>query len=193
MSRPPHITPTGPQGLEQAIALHQRCSPHTLWSRYHRAMPDPRSYLPALLGRPGSVHLAAWDSAGRTVALGHLMPDGLAAEVALLVEDTWQNQGLGTRLLHALGRHAIGTRWITVHGLVLPGDERIAAVLRHVSVPVHSQDEDGAIRLWARTADLAALTPATTVASGGDPGRPPPTGTSHVRRHTRPPTRCRKP
>jgi hypothetical protein len=52
-------------------------------------MPYPRTYLPALLGRPGSVHLAAWDDAGRIVALGHLMPDRSAAEAALLVEDTW--------------------------------------------------------------------------------------------------------
>ncbi|MFJ6087926.1 N-acetyltransferase [Streptomyces sp. NPDC092369] len=120
-------------------------------------MPDARSYLPALLGRHGSVHLAAWDGFGRIVALGHLMPDRSSAEAALLVEDSWQNRGLGTRLLRCLGSHVTDGGWKTVYGLVLPGDERIDAVLRHVPVPVHRRDEGGVIRAWTRTRDLEAL------------------------------------
>ncbi|MFJ8143211.1 GNAT family N-acetyltransferase [Streptomyces sp. NPDC096013] len=122
-------------------------------------MPDARSYLPLLLGRPGSVHLAAWDDSDRIVALGHLMPDRSTAEAALLVEDSWQNRGLGTRLLRALGSHAAGGGWKTVYGLVLPGDERIDAVLRHAPGPVHRHDEGGVIRVWTRTRDLEALHP----------------------------------
>ncbi len=157
MNHPPHVTSTGPGDLDAAVALHRRCSAQTLWSRYHRAMPEPRSYLPALLGRPGSVHLAAWDDAGRIVALGHLMPDRSAAEAALLVEDSWQNRGLGTRLLRGLGSHVADGGWKTVYGLVLPGDERIEAVLRHAPVPVHRRDEGGVIRAWTRTQDLEVL------------------------------------
>jgi GNAT superfamily N-acetyltransferase len=123
-------------------------------------MPDPRTYLPALVGWPGSVHLAAWDDAGRIVALGHLMPDRSAAEAALLVEDTWQDRGLGTRLLRRLGSHAAHGGWKTVYGLILPGDERIDAVLRHAAAPVHRRDEGGVIRAWTRTRDLEALNPA---------------------------------
>ncbi|WP_372346399.1 hypothetical protein [Streptomyces sp. KL116D] len=57
----PRITPIGPADLARTVALHHRCSPQTLWSRYHRAMPDPATYLPTLLTRPGSVHLAVQD------------------------------------------------------------------------------------------------------------------------------------
>lgn len=157
MSREPRIIPIGPEDLDLTVAMHRRCSPRTLWSRYHRAMPDPRTYLPVLLGRPGSVHLAAWDDTGRIVALGHLMPDRSAAEAALLVEDIWQDRGLGKRLLHAMGLHALSAGWETLYGLVLPGDERVAAVLRHVPVPVHSRDEDGAVRRWVHTRDLRTV------------------------------------
>ncbi|MFF6815590.1 GNAT family N-acetyltransferase [Streptomyces sp. NPDC012403] len=67
---------------------------------------DPRTYLPTLLSRPGSVHLAARDTIGRIVAVGHLMPDHTGVEAALLVEDSWQGSGLGTRLLCHVGHHA---------------------------------------------------------------------------------------
>lgn len=99
MRREPRIIPIGPGQLTRTVAMHRRCSPQTLWSRYHRAMADPRTYVPTLLSRPGSVHLAALGATGRIVAVGHLMPDHTAAEAALLVEDSWQGRGLGTRLL----------------------------------------------------------------------------------------------
>ncbi|WP_073934888.1 GNAT family N-acetyltransferase [Streptomyces sp. CB02400] len=159
MHREPRITPTGPEDLAAVVALHGRCSAHALWSRYHRAMADPRDYLPVLLKRPGSVHLAAQDAGGRIVAVGHLVPDGSAAEVALLVEDVWQDNGLGTRLLHRLGCQAAQGDWTTVYGLALAGDGRIASILRRSPVTVHQRNEAGVITAWARTRDLAAGLP----------------------------------
>ncbi|MFD8565478.1 GNAT family N-acetyltransferase [Streptomyces sp. NPDC059639] len=132
----------------------------TLWSRYHRATGDPRSYVSALLARPGSVHLAVRRPSGRLVAVAHLMPDGDRAEAALLVEDPWQNHGLGTRLLRRLGRHAVHQGRSVVYGLVLPGDEQIPAMLRRIAVPVRRVEEEGVTTLWADTADIAdALSP----------------------------------
>lgn len=154
MRREPRISSIGPQNLATVVELHRRCSSHTLWSRYHRAMGDPRSYLPALLSRPGSVHLAAWDDAERIIAVGHLMPDHCEAEAALLVEDAWQNRGLGTRLLQHLGEYALGGVWKTVYGLVLREDKRIAAILGRTTVPVHCSDESGTTIAWAHTYDL---------------------------------------
>ncbi|WP_328884956.1 GNAT family N-acetyltransferase [Streptomyces sp. NBC_00316] len=122
-------------------------------------MGDPHSYLRALLDRPGSVHLAVQDSSDRIVAVGHLMPDNEKAEAALLVEDAWQNNGLGTRLLRHLGHHAIRGGWKEMYGLILPGDERISAVLRHAAVPVHFLREDGATTAWAETSDIAIAVP----------------------------------
>ncbi|MGV9348348.1 GNAT family N-acetyltransferase [Streptomyces spiralis] len=160
MRREPRITTIGPGDLAPTVAMHRRCSSHTLWSRYHRAMPDPQTYLPALLARPGSVHLAARDTTGRIVAVGHLMPDHSAVEAALLVEDSWQGHGLGTRLLHHLGHHALGGGWVTLYGLVLSGDERMDAILRHAPVPVHRKEEGGAVTVWVQARDLAVGLPA---------------------------------
>lgn len=91
--------------------------------------------------------------------MGHLMPDNEKAEAALLVEDAWQNNGLGTRLLRHLGHHAIRGGWKEMYGLILPGDERISAVLRHAAVPVHFLREDGATTAWAETSDIAIAVP----------------------------------
>lgn len=153
------IVRIGPADTEQVILLHRRCSVATLWSRYHRAMGDPRSYLGGLLTRLDSVHLAVRHQDGRLVAVGHLMPDGDRAEAALLVEDLWQNQGLGTRLLRHLGGHAVGHGWRAVYGLVLPGDERILAMLRRTSIPVQRVEEEGVTTVWADTGDIADALP----------------------------------
>ncbi|MFD1313208.1 GNAT family N-acetyltransferase [Streptomyces kaempferi] len=159
MRREPRIIPMGPDDLAATVEMHRRCSSQTLWSRYHWAMPDPRTYLPALLGRPGSVHLAARDSTGRIVAVGHLMPDRSAVEAALLVEDAWQGRGLGTRMPRHLGHHALMGGWATLYGLVLSGDKRMAAVLGHAPVPVHRREEGGVVTAWVHVRDLAAGSP----------------------------------
>ncbi|MFD0252324.1 GNAT family N-acetyltransferase [Streptomyces sp. NPDC127113] len=156
MRREPRIIPIGPGDLARTVAMHRRCSAQTLWSRYHRAMADPRTYLPALLSRPGSVHLAARGATGRILAVGHLMPDHTAAEVALLVEDSWQGRGLGTRLLQHLGEHARAGGWTTIYGLFLAGDGRIDAMLRHAPVPVQRREEGGAVTASVSAHDLMA-------------------------------------
>ncbi|MEU9355602.1 GNAT family N-acetyltransferase [Streptomyces griseoloalbus] len=156
MRREPWIIPIGPGQLARTVALHRRCSPQTLWSRHHRAMADPGTYVPALLSRPGSVHLAALGVTGRIVAVGNLMPDHTAAEAALLVEDSWQGRGLGTRLLQHLGEHARAGGWTMLYGLFLAGDERIDAMLRHAPVPVQRREEGGAVTAWVSVHDLVA-------------------------------------
>ena len=152
----PDVVEVGPQDLERTVAMHLRCSPGTLWSRYHRAMGDPRSYLRTLLARPGAVHLGLQQPAGDLVAVGHLMPDRGNAEAALLVEDAWQSSGLGSRLLRHLGHRAVGAGWKEVYGLVLPGDAKISAILSHTSVPVRTVYEEGVTTLRAETGDIAA-------------------------------------
>lgn len=172
MRHEPRIIRIGPDDTGRAVALHRRCSAYTLWSRYHRAMGDPRSYLGALLSRPGSVHLAVRGPSGRLIALGHLMPDDGNAEVALLVEDEWQNHGWGTRLLRHLGAHAVGRGWSEVHGLVLPGNEQVLAMLRRSVVPVREVRQDGVRTVLADTDDIArALAPRWARAAGAGRAR----------------------
>ena len=91
--------------LAQMLA---RCSEQTLARRFHkyvRCFPEP--YLTeALTGCAG--HFALLAQAGETdVALASCVSaDHGSAEVAVLVEDSWQRQGVGTRLLSLLVAHA---------------------------------------------------------------------------------------
>ncbi|MEU6008652.1 GNAT family N-acetyltransferase [Streptomyces sp. NPDC047453] len=140
----------------RVAALHRRCSAAARWHRYHRAMGDPDSYLGPLLSRPHSVHLAVQDSRGRLVAIGHLLSDGGDAEAALLVEDTWQNRGLGTRLLEELGRFAVMLGVPEVYGVIHPDDARMAAVLHRTGVPLRTVLATGsATTVRARTQDIS--------------------------------------
>jgi N-acetylglutamate synthase-like GNAT family acetyltransferase len=96
--------------LTQMLA---RCSEQTRARRFHtyvHRFPEP--YLTeALSGRPG--HFALLAQAGeREVALASCVAADLgsadhgSAEVAVLVEDSWQRAGVGARLLSLLVAHA---------------------------------------------------------------------------------------
>ncbi|MFJ8510342.1 GNAT family N-acetyltransferase [Streptomyces avermitilis] len=140
----------------RVAALHRRCSAAARWHRYHRAMGDPDTYLRPLLSRPHSVHLAVQDSRERLVAIGHLLSDGADAEAALLVEDTWQNRGLGTWLLEELGRIAVVLGIPEVYGVIHPDDARMAAVLHRTGVPLRTVLATGsATTVRARTQDIS--------------------------------------
>lgn len=93
-----------PGDAEAVSALHQRCSMATLFDRYHTGMRTvPRRWLHRLLMPPRGISLLAV-CGHDVIGLGQLIPsaDGGAAEVSLLVEDSWQRQGIGVALLARL-------------------------------------------------------------------------------------------
>jgi GNAT superfamily N-acetyltransferase len=125
-----------PADREPLLGMFGRCSTDTRYRRFHGPVKMlPASYLTeALSGSPFHFALVAWqqdqgepESAGpgeapglaaagppgRIVALAscRLVAEG-AAELGLLVEDAWQRQGAGTRLLRDLVAYAdsIGVR-----------------------------------------------------------------------------------
>ena len=81
------------------IAMFERCSPETRYRRFHgflRALPE-RYLADALSGRSGHIALVA-EAGDRIIALASCADD----EIGILVEDAFQRQGIGTRLLTAL-------------------------------------------------------------------------------------------
>lgn len=70
-------------------------------------------------------------------------PESERAEYAALVEDRWQKHGLGIRLT----RHLIdiardkGVRFL--YGLVMPENQRMLNLLRHLDLPEQERREDG--------------------------------------------------
>ncbi|HZR48339.1 MAG TPA: GNAT family N-acetyltransferase [Streptosporangiaceae bacterium] len=94
-----NLRPATPGDRAALIAMFERCSKDTRYRRFHgflRAFPE-RYLADALSGRPGHIALVA-EVAGRIVALGSCADD----EIGILVEDEFQRQGIGTRMLTAL-------------------------------------------------------------------------------------------
>jgi GNAT superfamily N-acetyltransferase len=84
--------------------MFERCSPHTIYRRFHgyvRAFPEPY-FTDALKADPSHYALVA-ELPGKIIALGSCVTvDDGSCEVGILVEDDYQRQRLGTRLLEAL-------------------------------------------------------------------------------------------
>ncbi|MFJ5036063.1 GNAT family N-acetyltransferase [Streptomyces sp. NPDC088560] len=95
--------------LESVNAMHLRCTETSRYSRYHSARwsLSPREWERLTDPAQGATWIAVLDDApDHVIALSHLLAtdrEGVS-ELALLVQDDWQNRGLGTLLTH----HAVG-------------------------------------------------------------------------------------
>lgn len=100
--------------LDGLVAMHGRCSSDSLYQRYLTGGRGPGAAILARLLDParGQTFVVA---AGRNiVASGNLARDGDSVEAALLVEDAWQRQGVGTALFAYLLREAAAAGYATV-------------------------------------------------------------------------------
>ncbi|GHF52859.1 GNAT superfamily N-acetyltransferase [Amycolatopsis bartoniae] len=124
------ILACSPQSLSRRFFLPGRPDPGTTWARYRR-------YL--LAGHSGLAWLG-----GTPAGLLNLVPEtAQVAELAVLVADPWQRQGVGRALADWLWRsgHWAGR---TVHATVLPDNLPALAFLRaqgFSAVPVFGQLE----------------------------------------------------
>jgi GNAT superfamily N-acetyltransferase len=153
-----------PDDYATVLRLHQRCSVQTLHSRYCRALRIvPRSTWRAWTTSSGSLAMltSPRDLSGDVVAMTTLLPDPASAgsaELAVLVEDAYQHQGLCRALLPDVVGQARrrGFRRLTAYGLAsstgwwstvrrLPGAELtpVDCGTRSVSVDLASVDEGG--------------------------------------------------
>jgi GNAT superfamily N-acetyltransferase len=147
--------------LAAARAMHDRCSPAALASRYHGPAGDVDRYLEHLLGHRHGRTLAVEPASGQRIALGHLLWDGEDSEVALLVEDEWQRRSIGARLLGQLVAHADETGCRAVYAVTQSTNTAMVATMRGLGLPLDYQVEHGTLVV---TAQLAAGRPA----GGGD-------------------------
>jgi len=93
--------------------MFSRCTRQTIYRRFHgflHAFPEPY-FTDALKGDPHHFALVA-ETAGKVVALASCvtLEDG-TCEIGILVEDDYQRQRVGTRLLEGLLAHA-GSRTV---------------------------------------------------------------------------------
>ncbi|MFF3124641.1 GNAT family N-acetyltransferase [Streptomyces sp. NPDC057908] len=136
--------------LEEARAMHNRCSEQTLRLRYHGPVRDADRYLDHLLSPRFGRTLAVQTASGRLVALGHLLWDGDETEVALLVEDEWQRRGIGSELLGRLVTLAIEAGCESVYAVTQASNTGMVAAMRALSLPLDYQIEEGTLVITAR-------------------------------------------
>jgi RimJ/RimL family protein N-acetyltransferase len=139
-----------PEDADAVAAMHERCSEQTRYRRYLTAVGEWREInLRRLTGGHRGATLVVMSPDGLIVGLGNVFPDdpeGRAAEIALLVEDTYQGRGVGTRLLRHMLALAEQLGFQEVVGTVLPDNAPM----------LHLLDATGLD--WARSIEEGVLT-----------------------------------
>ncbi|MEU4926178.1 GNAT family N-acetyltransferase [Streptomyces yokosukanensis] len=143
--------------LPAARAMHERCSPRTLDLRYHGPVNDADRYLNHLLSPRFGRTLAAQSASGRIVGLGHLLWDGDETEVALLIEDEWQQRGIGGELLGRLVAMAVEAGCESVYAVTQASNTGMVAAMRRLELPLDYQIEEGTLVITARLNAAAAV------------------------------------
>lgn len=137
----------GAADLDAVRALHDRCSPATLRQRYMSGATRP-PHVPLLRllvpmhGWTLLAEVADGGDPGRVVAMGNLVPEGAQAELALLVEDTWQRRGIGTAMLRRMVAAAAEAGFGALLAHTRAGNTPILRTLRRLGRPQRT-DRDG--------------------------------------------------
>ena len=135
-----------PWDADNVAAMHDRCSEESRYERYFAPVSQWREdQLRRLSGGHRGATLVAIDDAGDIVGLGNVFPEQpegqRTAEIAVIVEDVWQGEGLGTSLLQHLIALARRMEFEEVAALVLATNTRMIRMLDNTGLD------------WVRTAD----------------------------------------
>jgi RimJ/RimL family protein N-acetyltransferase/AcrR family transcriptional regulator len=158
--RPVAIRLARPWDARNVAAMHDRCSEESRYERYFAPVSAWREdQLRRISGGHRGATLVAIDDAGDIVALGNVFPEQpegqRTAEIAVIVEDDWQGQGLGTSVL----RHLIGLarrmEFDEVAALVLATNTRMMHILDNTGLSwTKNTDEELGPTIVRMTAEL---------------------------------------
>lgn len=123
-----------PWDADNVAAMHDRCSEESRYERYFAPVSQWREdQLRRLSGGHRGATLVAINDAGDIVGLGNVFPEQpegqRTAEIAVIVEDAWQGQGLGTSLLQHLIALARRMEFEEIAALVLATNTRMIRML----------------------------------------------------------------
>ncbi|QBI55028.1 GNAT family N-acetyltransferase [Streptomonospora litoralis] len=135
-----YVRQAGASDAEAIQRLHARCSPETTRGRYFSSM---RRLTPRMLGvfcdpEYGLTLLARPLKGGEPIALAHLMYtlDPGVGEIAFLVEDSWQQRGVGTALTGALTAVAADWGLAEVRAETVAGNRAMTRIMRRKGATV---------------------------------------------------------
>ncbi|MBA8823846.1 GNAT superfamily N-acetyltransferase [Saccharopolyspora lacisalsi] len=143
------LTQGQPQDCHAVAVTHHRCSPQTLITRYHAASSHLSEHWLAQLTAPEQgVCLLAWRDQD-VVAMAQLMPvaQSASAELGVLVEDAWQQRGIGSALISTLMGLATATGIHTVHAHCLPGQSGVLRAAHRAGLDRIELTDDEAVQI----------------------------------------------
>ncbi len=128
-----------PWDADNVAAMHGRCSEESRYERYFAPVSQWREdQLRRLSGGHRGATLVAIIDSGDIVGLGNVFPEQpegqRTAEIAVIVEDSWQGQGLGTSLLQHLIALARRMDFEEVAALVLATNTRMIRMLENTGL-----------------------------------------------------------
>jgi RimJ/RimL family protein N-acetyltransferase len=148
------VRPATPDDLDAVVALHGRCSMTSRLRRYLAGTRCPTdSTLARLLSPAVGRAVLIEDPTGRVVAMGNLVWDGEVPELALLVEDGWQQRRLGTVLARRLARIAGREGAHSVRAVIHSSNTPMVRIMSALGQRLHREYDGGLLTL------IAALPP----------------------------------
>jgi AcrR family transcriptional regulator/RimJ/RimL family protein N-acetyltransferase len=161
-----------PEDAEAVGAMHRRCSDRTLYLRYVSSGDWPEMQLRRLSGGHSGATLVAIGDDGTIIGLGNVFPqrpnDNDIAEIAVLVEDSHQGEGVGTALLRRQLQVAQQMGFSAVVAMVLTENGAMTRMLQRTGLDWTTTVEAGSATMRARLADAGPV-PAD---SGSAPAEP---------------------
>jgi GNAT superfamily N-acetyltransferase len=157
------IAPLTMADLDEVEELHRRCSAASRYYRYFSSMPTVRRDVIAPMLEPGhgQVALGAWLQ-GRLVGMGNGCPvdaadGGTCVELAALVEDTHQGQGIGTHLVRELVSTWSRNGRSQFVVITLPDNRAMARIVRRLGQDVRTEfDPDSVTFMFTGSVPLTA-------------------------------------
>ncbi|HYN97232.1 MAG TPA: GNAT family N-acetyltransferase [Pilimelia sp.] len=172
------VRPAVPDDIPALLAMHGRCSPATIRRRYLGSARPSVAHLARLVDPVRCTAMVAEVAGGaeRIVALAELVPEGLQAVAAVLVEDDWQRRGIGTALGRRLavaaeraGHAALLAHTTVENAPALRLLRRLAAVTADIDGSAVTADIDGSAVTLTLPLDLREV-PATVPRIEVEPG-----------------------
>ena len=150
-----------PWDADNVAAMHERCSEESRYERYFAPVSQWREdQLRRLSGGHRGATLVAINDSGDIVGLGNVFPERpegqRTAEIAVIVEDAWQGQGLGTSMLSHLIALARRMDFDEVTALVLATNTRMIRMLENTGLTwTHQADAELGATIMRMTAPLS--------------------------------------
>jgi RimJ/RimL family protein N-acetyltransferase len=152
-----------PEDAEAVGAMHRRCSDRTLYLRYVSSGDWQEIQMRRLSGGHSGATLVAIGGDGTVIGLGNVFPerpdDSITAEVAVLVEDAHQGQGVGTALLRRQLKLAERMGFGQVMAVVLADNGSMRRMLERTGLDWTTRIEDGSATMRAPLAHAEQAPP----------------------------------